>query len=159
MCCRVAGKEREMMKRTPAHVGRLQPFREKECFRRLTETEYLHGLLDEMSKSETYTPPGSDLIPPREGVDSGLIQELWETVGRLNFECVLFKDKGITIGQEYEDFLGSLMRKYGRQSKAPLNDGEALRMWEMQGLYVDAFIDDMLQIDTGEGYEQPRLGA
>lgn len=147
------------MKRTPAHVGRLQPFREKECFSRLTETEYLHGLLDAMSQSDTYTPPGSGLIPPREGVDSGLIQELWETIGRLNQTCVLFKDKGITIGQDYEDFLGSLMRKYGLQSKAPLESSEALRMWEFQGLYVDAFIADMLQIDTGEGYEQPQLGA
>jgi hypothetical protein len=125
----------------------------------LTETEYLHGLLDAMTKSDTYTPLGSGLVPPPAGVDSGLIRELWETIGRLNQTCVLFKETGVTIGQEYEDFLGSLVKKYGPQSKAPLETTEAVRMWEIQAQYVDAFIDDMLQIDTGEGYEQPGLGA
>ena len=159
MCRRVASEEGEVMKRTPAHVGRLGPAHEKECFSRLTETEYLHGLLDAMYNTGAYTPPGSGLIAPGGGVDSGLIRELWETIGRLNQKCVLFKETGVTTGKEYEDFLGSLSRKYGVQSKAPLESAEMQRMWEFQGDYINAFIDDMLQIDTGEGYEQPQLGA
>ena len=149
MCRRVAGEEGEVMKRTPAHVGRLGPEADKECFSYLTETEYLHGLLDAMSKSDTYTPPGSGLVPPRKGLDSGLIQELWETIGRLNQTCVLFKETGVTIGQEYENFLGSLSRKYGVQSKAPLTTSEGDQISYYQGQYTDAFLNDMLQINTG----------
>ena len=137
------------MKRTPAHVSIAGPEADKECFSYLTETEYLHGLLDAMSRSDTYIPPGSGLVPPREGVDSGLIQELWETIGRLNQTCVLFKETGVTIGQEYEGFLGSLMRKYGLQSKAPLTTSEADQISYYQGQYIDAFLDDILQINTG----------
>ncbi len=140
-----------MMKRTPAHIGRLGPAREKECFSYLTETEYLHGLLDAMFNAGPYTPPGSGVTTPPGPVDSGLIQELWETIGRLNQTCVLFKETGVTIGQDYEDFLGSLMRKYGRQSKALLESSESVRIWEFQGDYVDAFLDDILQIDPGLG--------
>ena len=147
------------MKRTPAHVGRLGKGAEKQCFSLLTETEYLHGLLDGMSRDTSSIPFGSPLIAPPTGIDSGLIQELWETVGRLNQTCVLFKDTGITIGQRYEDFLGSLMGKYGQQSKALVEAGDMDQMWRFQGEYVDAFLDDMLQIDTGKGYEQPELGA
>ena len=135
------------MKRTPAHVGRLQPTDEKNCLSRLIDTEYLYGLLGGMDDVHIAGPLGSGVTTRGAGVDGAVIRDLWEQVGQLNFGCVFFKETGVTIGQEYENYLGSLSRKYGTLQVVPIEIDEMNRLGALQGDYVDAFLNDILQID------------
>ena len=145
-----------MLKRTPAHVGRINPQVEKRCFSELPDLEYIRGLITEMSRSDfARAGEGVLILSPPGGIDTGLIHELWEIVGRENTHCNLLKVRGVTIGQRYEDFLGSLSNKYGEGYPVPITHSELDELDRLQHEYLDAALDDMLQIDTGEGYEQP----
>jgi len=145
-----------MPQRTPAHVRRLSPRDDKFCFSFLTDLEYIRGVITEMSRSGyVQVGEGTLVMEPPGGIDSGLILELWENVGRQNQSCNLLKARGIAIGQRYYDFLATLSTKYGQQSKAPITYSELDELDRLQISYIDAALEDMLQMDTGEGDEQP----
>ena len=147
------------MKRTPAHVTRISPELDRYCIELVVETEFNRGAIAALTADTTSIPTFSNLMPPPVQVDEGFLIEIGEMCRRIAGTCPMRTEAAIDTGLAYQNFAESLVRGKSVRGKVALTVSEEEELGRHSDNFIKAFLNDMLEVDTGEGYEQPGLGA